>query len=138
MDTPTKTPLDIVQEVYQTFAAGNFQRFLNLCSADIEWCVNGPTQLEKCQTFYGKEGVQNFLDILAVTWQFHLFMPRQFIQDGSTVVVLGEESGCDRQSDIPFQNRWVHVFDVQEHSIVRFREFLCHWTGDQNPPPMSW
>ncbi|KAM3096771.1 hypothetical protein ACKFKF_21910 [Phormidesmis sp. 146-12] len=60
--------------------------------------------------------------------------------------MLGEESGCgclrqqrsSRQSGIPFQNRWAHVFDVQDHAIVRFREFLCHWTGDQQPPPMSW
>lgn len=94
--------------------------------------------MEKCQSFYGKSGVRQFLDILEKSWQFNTFNSHQLIADGSTVVVLGEETGIDKASGEPFENRWVHVFDVQNQEIVRFREFLCYWTGDQRPPKTTW
>lgn len=132
------TALEVVRDVYRRFADGDISGFLGLCAGDIEWVVNGPAALEKCRAFYGREGVQDFLDILGESWAFSAFTPRQFLVDGSTVVVLGEESGRDKNSGAPFENRWVHVFDVKQERIIRFREFLCHWTGDQQPPAMSW
>jgi len=54
------------------------------------------------------------------------------------VVVLGEEKGRDKKSAVPFKNRWAHVFEVKNGQIICFREFLCHWPGDQQPPAMSW
>ncbi|GAB4234210.1 MAG: hypothetical protein Kow00121_62030 [Elainellaceae cyanobacterium] len=132
------TALEIVQQVYARFTEGNLNGFLDLCADDIEWVVNGPVALVKCQTFRGKSGVSDFLDILSNTWKFHTFTPQQFIQNGLTVVVIGEETGIDQQFNQPFQNRWVHVFDVEQQQIVRFREFLCHWAGEQQPPQMGW
>ena len=85
--------LDIVKEVYSRFGEGDMDGFLNLCADDIEWVVNGPAALEKCKAFRGREGVQEFLNILGESWEFSSFTPREFISDGQTVVVLGEESG---------------------------------------------
>ena len=130
-------PLEVVKNVYARFAAGDIDGFLTLCADNIEWVVNGPANLEKCKAFKGHSGVQQFLDLLA-GWEFSSFTPREFIVDGQTVVVLGEEAGTDKKSGIGFENRWAHVFDVQGERIVRFREFLCHWTDQQRPPAMSW
>lgn len=129
-------PLEVVKDVYNRFSEGDTDGFLALCADNIEWVVNGPVHLEKCRAFKGRSGVQQFLDLLA-EWEFSSFVPREFIMDGPTVVVLGEETGTDKASGIRFANRWVHVFDVQGGRIVRFREFLCHWTNQQ-PPAMSW
>lgn len=131
------TPLDVVKDVYDRFAAGDIEGFLGLCADDIEWVVNGPASLEKCQAFRGRDGVQRFLDLLSA-WEFSSFEPREFIVGGQTVVVLGDETGTDKPSGTTFQNRWAHVFDVEGGRISRFREFLCHWTGEEQPPRMSW
>jgi ketosteroid isomerase-like protein len=131
------TPLDVVKDVYRRFADGDIEGFLGLCADDIEWVVNGPPHLEKCQAFQGRSGVQRFLDLLAA-WEFSSFAPREFIDGGQTVVVLGEETGTDKPSDTRFENRWAHVFDVQGGRVVRFREFLCHWPDPHQPPAMSW
>jgi len=131
------TPLEIVKNVYNRFAEGDIAAFLALCADNIEWVVNGPANLEKCKAYKGRSGVQQFLDILA-GWEFSSFAPREFIVDGQTVVVLGEETGTDKRSGIPFENRWAHVFDVKNGQIVRFGEFLCHWTDQQQPPEMNW
>jgi len=130
--------LDIAKAVYERFAEGDIAGFLDLCADDIEWVVNGPATLEKCRTYKGRSGVQEFLNILGASWEFTVFTPKQFFADGPTVVVLGEEKGRDKTSGTPFYNRWAHVFDVKAERIIRFREFLCHWTGDQQPPAMSW
>lgn len=99
-----------------------------------EW----PCGISKMLDLRGKSGVGDFCNILRHSWQFHSFNPRQFIENHSTVVVMGEETGIDQLLNEPFVNRWVHVFDVKQQRIVCFREFLCHWTGEQQPPLMSW
>ena len=130
--------LEVVKQVYERFAEGDLDGFLKLCSEDIEWVVNGPSRLEKCQAFHGISGVRKFLDILQNSWEFTSFEPRKFVSDGMTVVVLGSETGVYKASGEPFQNRWAHVFEVQQEYIVSFREFLCHWTDEQQPPMMHW
>ena len=129
---------DIVREVYGRFAEGNIDGFLKLCADDIEWVVNGPAALEKCQSFHGVDGVRTFLSILDRTWSFSSFTPREFIDGGDKVVVLGEEAGTDKVTGEDFENRWAHVFTVRDCKIVTFREFLCHWSGQQRPPDMNW
>ena len=128
----------VVRSVYDRFGKGDLDGFLELCDPNIEWVVNGPATLTKCRRFTGIAGVREFLDILGSSWAFTSFEPRQFLVSGSDVVVLGHETGLDRSTGATFQNRWAHVFDVIDGRIVRFREFLCHWTGDERPPDMSW
>lgn len=132
------TALEIVQSVYSRFAQGDLEGFLGLCAEEIEWVVNGPSSLEKCRAFRGKEGVREFFALLEHSWSFVAFRPREFIADGSTVIVLGEEAGTDKVTGEPFENRWSHVFDVVDGRVARFREFLCHWRGEERPPKMSW
>ncbi|MEA3275668.1 MAG: nuclear transport factor 2 family protein [Pseudomonadota bacterium] len=132
------TALEVARDVYSRFAEGDIAGFLNLCSENIEWVVNGPATLEKCGSFRGRGGVQEFLNILGESWEFSAFTPKQFLMDGPTVVVLGEEQGKDKRSGVQFENRWVHVLDVKDGQVIRFREFLCHWPGDQKPPAMTW
>ncbi|NES66237.1 MAG: hypothetical protein F6K24_13700 [Okeania sp. SIO2D1] len=97
--------LEVVKKVYKCFTRGDLDGFVKLCSEDIEWVVNGPSTLEKCQAFHGISGVRKFLDILADSWEFNSFEPRSFFEDDVTVVVLGEETGVCKASGEPFQNR---------------------------------
>ncbi len=54
-------------------AEGDFEGFLKLCSEDIEWVVNDPSTLEKCQAFHGISGVGKFLELLGNSWEFNSF-----------------------------------------------------------------
>jgi ketosteroid isomerase-like protein len=64
--------------------------------------------------------------------------PREVIEAGNKVVVLGESAGKARGSGEPFLNRWVHVFTLKEGRIASFRLFVTQWRGDETPPPMRW
>ena len=131
------SPLHIVQEVYSKFSAEDFEGILDLCDDNIEWVVNGPETLEKCRAFQGKNGVRHFLNIWGSTWHFSSFDAKNFIHENNTVVVLGDAAGRNRGSEIFFEDRWVHAFDIKNGKIMRFREFLCHWPGKQKPPMMT-
>ncbi|KEI72629.1 nuclear transport factor 2 family protein [Endozoicomonas elysicola] len=133
-----KTPLEVTQTIYQLFSEGNLAGFIDLCHEDIHWVVNGPADLKKCQSYRGKQGVQQFLDILGETWTFSSFNPKEFIVQGDTVVALGEESGKDISRDQPFYNRWAHIFTIENGRLVQFREFLCCWFGEEKAPDMNW
>ncbi len=132
------TALEVVKEAYKCFSEGDLDGCLGLCSENIEWVVNGPATLKKCRAFKGLIGVREYLEILGNTWEYRSFTAKQFITEGNTVVALGEETGHDKMSGSTFENRWAHVFDIEGGRIVRFREFLCHWTDEQKPPEMSW
>jgi ketosteroid isomerase-like protein len=126
------TPLEVVKHVYNRFAEGDIDGFLALCADNIEWVVNGPANLEKCRAFKGhgprspgRVGLQ-------------LICSADVRRRRKTVVVLGGETGTDKTSGIRFENRWAPGFDVQDGHVIRFREFLCHWTDQQRPPAMSW
>ncbi|RKZ50301.1 MAG: hypothetical protein DRR16_04210 [Candidatus Parabeggiatoa sp. nov. 3] len=84
MSKEKATALEIVKDVYRRFAEGDIKGFLALCSDDIEWVVNGPATLEKCQAFKGHKGVQDFLSILGNSWEFSTFTPQQFIASEQT------------------------------------------------------
>lgn len=130
--------VEVAKRVYERFGAGDIEGFLKLCAEDIEWVVNGPGSFEKCRSFRSIEGVKTFLSILDRTWTFSSFAPREFIDGGDRVVVLGEEAGTDKATGEAFSNRWAHVLTVRRGRIASFREFLCHWPAPQDPPEMSW
>ena len=102
--------LELVKEVYRRFSENDIDGFLVLCADDIEWVVNGPPTLEKCRSFRGVRGVQEFLNILGESWEFREFSPREFI--------------AEKNSGFSFSNRWAHVFDVREG---RWRSSESRW-----------
>ena len=130
------TTLEVVKQVYNRFGEGDLEGFLQLCSEDIEWVINGPSTLEKCQAFHGIKGVYKFLEILKNSWEFNSFEPRKFFVDDITVIVLGEGTGVYKGEQ--FHERWTHVFEVQQKRIISFKGFLCHWTADRQPYAMRW
>ena len=54
----------------------------------------------------------------------HAFEPREFIEAGEDVTVLGRESSTARDTQKPFETEWEHVFTVQDGKITRWRGFF--------------
>jgi len=130
--------LEVVKQVYEHVANGDMDAIVGHCSEDVEWVVNGPAQLERSRAFEGPEGVRDFLDTIDRGWKYRFAAPREFIDAGDKIVVLGEAEGKERTSEQPFKSRWCHIFTIQNDKVVSFREFICHWVGDETPPKMSW
>ena len=130
--------LEVVKTLYGCYEQDDLDGFIRMCDDNIEWVINGPANLEQCQTYIGIAGVKQFLNILDNSYIYQSFIPNRFFVDQSTVIVLGQESAKERESGKNFQSRWVHVFDIENDKVVRFKEFLCRWNEGEVPPEMSW
>ena len=130
--------LEVIKEIYQHFGTGDADTILGYCVDDIEWVVNGPAHLERCRAYEGVEGVRSFLENMNKGWKYRFAAPREFIDAGDKIVVLGEAEGTDRTTNEPFKSRWTHVFTMRDGRILSFREFICYFNGDEKPPQMKW
>ena len=50
-----------------------------------------------------------------------VFEPREFIEAGENVTVLGYLEGSARDTKQKFQGEWVHIFTVKNGKIIRHR-----------------
>ncbi len=130
--------LDVIKRIYQHLGEGDLDSILALCDEEVEWVVNGASTSDVTGAFRGIEGVRSFLATVDKAWMLQFSAPREFIEAGNKVVVLGEAKGKERATGESFQNRWVHVFTMRNGRIASFRLFLCQWLGDDTPPAMSW
>jgi hypothetical protein len=126
-----------MKDIYELIGkpgAGTTQQIVDMCDPSVEWVVNGPYDLLKCRDFHGKDGVRIFFETLGATWKFGeqgLPRPLEIHFHGSTAIVIGEEHGVSIETQEPFSCRWSHFWDVDMKTmkILRFREFLCVYTG---------
>ena len=57
-------------------------------------------------------------------WNEFTAHPEEFLDAGDQVVVLGRYQGIAKQSGLPLDVPFVHVWTVREGRVTRFRQFL--------------
>jgi ketosteroid isomerase-like protein len=114
---------DIVRSTYEAFAQGDVPSVLGAFAPDIEWYEaegmpygglhRGPDAV--AQKVFGPltEDVENF----AVT-------PQQLIASGDTVAAVVSYTGTGKETGKALNLPVVHVWDVQNGKIARFRQFI--------------
>jgi ketosteroid isomerase-like protein len=70
------------------------------------------------------EEVANFFKTLSQADDIHAFEPREFIEAGEHVTVLGCEKTTAVDTQKLFETEWVHVFTVKSGKITRWRGFF--------------
>jgi ketosteroid isomerase-like protein len=70
-----------------------------------------------------RKEIADFFAMLARTEDFHTFEPREFIETGEHVTVLGwaRATGFDTQKTA--EGEWAQVFTVRDGKITRWRGF---------------
>ena len=116
------TNLEIVQEMYRAFRAGDDGAFYAICSPDLEWIQmegfpggatwHGPQAVIE-GVFKGNDG----------RWEGFGFEIAQYLDAGDSVVVVGTYHGTHRASGKSFSAPTVHICDVADGRVFRFRQF---------------
>jgi ketosteroid isomerase-like protein len=65
-----------------------------------------------------------FFESLPQADDIHAFEPREFIEAGEHVTVLGWEKTTAIDTKKLFETEWVHVFTVKSGKITRWRGFF--------------
>ena len=115
--------LTLVQEVFAAFGRGDVPAILERLTDDVVWDVTGPPRTSYAGLRRGRDAALDFFRVLGQTVDVQRFEPREFIVQGDTVVVLGQETLRVKSTGAIAENRWVMVFTCRDGHIAQFREF---------------
>lgn len=118
------TNVQIIQQAYEKFGAGDVPGILELLAADIKWTV---PQIENAPFGGSREGVERvaeFFKELSESENITRFEPLEFIAQNNRVVVLGESAATVLDTGRSYETDWVHVFSVRDGKVTEFTEFF--------------
>ena len=113
----------VVKNVYEAFGKGDVPGILAHCAPQVDWEFVGPAKLGYAGKRRDHAGIIDFFTKVGQLDDIHAFEPREFIEDGDNVAVLGRESATARDTGCKFESEWAHVFTVTGGKITRWRGF---------------
>ena len=89
------------------------------------WISPGPQEtLPWAGNFKGRKEIADFFARVAQNLDFTEFSPREMIEQGDTVVVLGRLAGRAKRTGKAVKNEWAHVFKFRQGKVVFFQEYI--------------
>ena len=113
--------LDVVRGVYASFAVGDIPAVLGAFAPTIEWteAAGGP---------YGGVSIgpnavlENVFMKIGGEWDGFSAVPSEFVEQGATVVALGEYSGTYKATGRSFSAPFAHVWKFAHGKAVSFHQ----------------
>jgi ketosteroid isomerase-like protein len=121
--TTPHTPAEVVQELFTALGSPDRQDVLTVLADDVEWWVAGPPEIPYAGTFRGHAEVAQFFAAFDGAIDYESWEAHQFITEGETVVVIGEERWRAKSTGKAADNPWVLVLTVREGKITQFRAY---------------
>ncbi|MBP0620854.1 nuclear transport factor 2 family protein [Cupriavidus consociatus] len=113
--------LSVVKAAYDAFGRGDVAAILDLVAEKVDWKLLGPSAIPYAGQRNDKHDVARFFAEVAQADDMQSFEPREFIQSGEHVTVLGFERFTCRPEGKLVETEWIHVFTVQGGKITRWR-----------------
>jgi uncharacterized protein len=118
------TPLTIVQQAYEAFGRQDIPALMELVVNEVDWECVAPAGLPYARRRRNRAEVAEFFAEIPKADDIHAFEPREFIEAGEHVIVLGWERTTALDTNKLFETEWSHVFTVRNNKITRWRGFF--------------
>ena len=116
--------LETTKRGYELFRQGAIPSLLDLVDDNCTWIAPGPAdKLPWAGHFKGKQEIANFFAQVAQNLDFAEFAPREMIEQGDTVVVIGKSTARAKKTGKTITDDWVHIFKYSKGKIVSFQEY---------------
>ena len=118
--------VETTKKGYEFFQRGDIPGLIrDLVDDKCIWIAPGPKdKLPWAGTFTGKQEISNHFAQASKNLEFSEFMPREMIERGDTVVVLGTRTARAKKTGKTMKNEWAHVFKFKQGKIVFFQEYI--------------
>jgi hypothetical protein len=118
--------IEATKKAYETFKRGDIPSLLkDFIDDNCNWISPGPEdKLPWAGTFKRKQEIANFFAQVGQNLDFSEFTPREMIEHGDTVVVLGTSVGRAKKTGKPVKDEWAHVFKFSQGKAVFFQEYV--------------
>jgi ketosteroid isomerase-like protein len=117
------TALDITKQAYEAFGRRDIPALLELVADEVDWKMIGPANWPHAGLRRNPPEVAAFFADLSRFEDITLFEPREFIEAGDNVTVLGYLESSVRDTKQKYHSDWVHVSTVRKGKITRWRGF---------------
>jgi ketosteroid isomerase-like protein len=118
----TENGVEVVRGVYDAFARGDVPAVLGAMADDIEW--REAEGMPYGGVYHGPDAAaQNVLGPLTTDIPDFAVTPEELIGSGDTVAVVVRYTGRGKASGEELDLPVVHVWDVRDGRIARFRQF---------------
>jgi uncharacterized protein len=97
---------------------------LKACAKDVEWDLFIPSEIPHAGRYMGTGELKEYLERFRETAEIIQLELRQTVADNQTTVAVGWYKIRLKHTSKFFDVSWVHVFDVRDGKIWRFREFF--------------
>jgi hypothetical protein len=118
------TSTTVVQQAYEAFGRRDVPAILELVADEVDWEFVGSAGLPYAGRRRNRNEVRDFFAAIPRTDDIHAFEPREFIEAGEHVTVLGWERATALDTGKQFEGEWVHVFTVKSGKVTRWRGFF--------------
>jgi uncharacterized protein len=113
---------EVVEGIYEAFGRGDVPTVLAAMADDIEWYE--AEGMPYGGVHHGPDAAaQNVLGPLAQDIPDFAATPEELIASGDTVAVVAHYTGTGKATGKELDLRVVHVWDVRDGKIARFRQF---------------
>ena len=119
----TQSNVQLVQEAYAAFGAGDVEKLLGLMTSDIAWEFPASADIPWAGTFTGPSEVARFFAALMEHSEPEIFEPLHFVASEAHVIALGRERFRVRSTCRTWACDWAHAFTVRDGKIASFREY---------------
>jgi len=121
MSTPN---VDLIRSLYAAFARGDIPGVLGMMSADIVWNEAENFPYADGNPYIGPQAVLSGVFVrCGGEWEGFSAVPEEFLDAGSTVVVLGRYGGVFRATGRAQRTQFVHVWRIDAGKVVRFQQY---------------
>jgi ketosteroid isomerase-like protein len=113
----------IVQRMFAAFAAGDLDALLETVHPRSRWVYYGANPGLSKAEFNGRAEVRSFFERIIKRLDMSVFNANEFVAQGKTVVVFGNESGNVKATGQGFHNEWAQKYVVEGGLIVEMAEW---------------
>jgi len=129
-----KDNLTIIQESYACGEKGDMPGLLKDMNADGKWTEMAGNVY--AGTYTGSDEIlKNVFARIGGEWKSFAAIPREFLDAGDKVIVLGNYVGVHLKTDRSMDIRYTHVWTLKDGKIENFEQFtdtaILRWAADE-------
>lgn len=116
---------ETARRAYELFKAGDIESLLALNTDDVDWENPKTENVPHTGKRKGKEQLLEFFSLVGEHSENLHFEPREFVAQGSKVVVLGDYGWRVKSTGKRYESDFVHVMTFNDAGkITAFKEYL--------------